>query len=229
VRRLSITCRARDDAQKLARRQELLDAGWALFRDDGEQLPSVSQITRKAGLAKGTFYLYFKTKEELYIELFKEAFERVFFSLQRDLDDEAIELEILIDHFVHYVCKDEALIRLGAVFNGVLENHAEEEVLLRFKMRMVKLVMDTATLVSRLIERKNHSTRCYRPLPPDLAARLLLRSYAAYLGVLQMQPTSRQVCEMMQMPMFDPLCLNLQEDTKAIIRALWMEALILPG
>ncbi|MGH8964833.1 MAG: TetR/AcrR family transcriptional regulator [Actinomycetes bacterium] len=47
------------------RRRELLDAGLEVFTDRGVATATVDQITRAAGVAKGTFYLHFETKEHL--------------------------------------------------------------------------------------------------------------------------------------------------------------------
>ena len=47
------------------RRSELLEAATRLFARDGFEAVTVSDITVEAGVAKGTFYLYFDSKEEL--------------------------------------------------------------------------------------------------------------------------------------------------------------------
>ncbi len=48
---------------KLERRERLYEAAVALFREQGYQATTVDQITRRAGLAKGTFFNYFATKD----------------------------------------------------------------------------------------------------------------------------------------------------------------------
>jgi AcrR family transcriptional regulator len=52
-----------------ARREDLLDAGLAVFREKGMRTATVEDVTTRAGVAKGTIYLYFKTKEELGVAL----------------------------------------------------------------------------------------------------------------------------------------------------------------
>lgn len=47
------------------RRDDLLTAATALFVERGVDATSVSDITRAAGVAKGTFYLYFSSREQL--------------------------------------------------------------------------------------------------------------------------------------------------------------------
>jgi AcrR family transcriptional regulator len=48
---------------KLERRERLYEAALALFREQGYENTTVSQITRRAGVAKGTFFNYFPTKD----------------------------------------------------------------------------------------------------------------------------------------------------------------------
>ena len=45
------------------RRTELLDAAQALFLEQGIEATAIEQITAAAGVAKGTFYLHFPSKE----------------------------------------------------------------------------------------------------------------------------------------------------------------------
>lgn len=45
----------------------ILDAARAVFSREGYAATSVDEIAAEAGIAKGTVYLYFKSKEELYL------------------------------------------------------------------------------------------------------------------------------------------------------------------
>lgn len=221
-------CRARDQDQKLARRQDLMDAGWALFQEQEDQLPSVAQVAKKAGLAKGTFYLYFKTKEELFIELFKDAFESFFINLNRALVTTDVDLEALIDNFVKYICHDDVLIKLGALFNGVLEQNTDESIVVRFKLRMVQLLLETGQMIATLVRTKNQETPCFKAISAGDAARLLVRSYAVFLGVVQMLPPKNLSDNLDGLPELEPIKLDLEFDTTVILRALWIDALVDP-
>jgi len=51
------------------RKQQLLDAASRLFADRGYDATRIEDICREAGVAKGLFYWYFRTKLDLYTEL----------------------------------------------------------------------------------------------------------------------------------------------------------------
>ncbi|NLI21375.1 MAG: TetR/AcrR family transcriptional regulator [Clostridiales bacterium] len=59
----------------------LHDSAMALFSTKGFRDTSVADITREAGVAVGTFYLYYASKEKLFLELFLEENAR----LKRDI------------------------------------------------------------------------------------------------------------------------------------------------
>lgn len=51
------------------RREELMDAAQALFLEKGFSAASVDEIVKVADVAKGTFYLHFKTKDDVLLAL----------------------------------------------------------------------------------------------------------------------------------------------------------------
>ncbi len=55
------------DQQKEQRKTALIQAGMHLFEQQGFPATTVDQVTVAAGLAKGTFYNYFTTKEDLLV------------------------------------------------------------------------------------------------------------------------------------------------------------------
>src|SRR5215831_11563191 len=62
------------------RRQQLIEAAKDVFAQKGYHATTVDDITRAAGVAKGTFYLYFTEKREIYYEVV-----RAFFQLVKDV------------------------------------------------------------------------------------------------------------------------------------------------
>lgn len=54
------------ERRKDARPQELLDAALALFVERGYAATRLDDVAARAGVSKGTLYLYFENKEELF-------------------------------------------------------------------------------------------------------------------------------------------------------------------
>jgi AcrR family transcriptional regulator len=53
----------------MATRAAILEAAHQVFKESGYYGSSVSEITRRCGISMGNFYLYFKNKEQLFLEL----------------------------------------------------------------------------------------------------------------------------------------------------------------
>ena len=60
-----------------AKRARILDAAERIFGRDGFFSAKVADVAREAGVADGTIYLYFKSKDDLLISLFESRMERV--------------------------------------------------------------------------------------------------------------------------------------------------------
>ena len=73
--------------KKEEKRKKLLDAAYDLFTSTGVSNTTISMICDKAGIAKGTFYLYFSDKEDILRNLIR----RVSFDVLKDAHDEAIK------------------------------------------------------------------------------------------------------------------------------------------
>jgi len=59
------------------KRERILDAAERVFAEHGFYTAKVADIARHAGVADGTIYLYFKSKDDLLISLFESRMERV--------------------------------------------------------------------------------------------------------------------------------------------------------
>lgn len=55
-------------------KRKLISAGLELIKEKGFDAINVEDITKKAGVAKGTFYVYFKRKEDIVMEISRTPF-----------------------------------------------------------------------------------------------------------------------------------------------------------
>ena len=64
--------KARWRRRKAARPQEILDAALSLFAEKGFAATRLEEIAARAGVSKGTIYLYFESKEAVFKALVQE-------------------------------------------------------------------------------------------------------------------------------------------------------------
>jgi len=65
------------DAKKEKKRNAIIRASLRVFARRGYETTALDEVAREAGLAKGTLYLYFKDKEDLYFQVMLTVLERL--------------------------------------------------------------------------------------------------------------------------------------------------------
>jgi len=131
------------------RRDELLDAALALFLEHGYERTSVEQITIAVGVAKGTFYHYFATKQELLEQLVERFTDDVFAEGERTLAaaggtaQERLRNFMVASSQTKLGRKDETLMLTRSLFtpeNEALLNHLIEGWIDRTRPLMLQIV-----------------------------------------------------------------------------------------
>jgi AcrR family transcriptional regulator len=171
--------RATDAADKEARRTSILDAAETLFRKTLEYA-NVSEVAQEAGLAKGTVYLYFQTKEEMYLALYMRNAERFFTELIADLDSgfphgerKTIDFDYMRAIVVKHMFVNETYFPLVACCVGLPQDSVPVESALATKQ----------LLTSWLLRAGVGLERHYPQLQPGEGVRLLNHSYALMIGL----------------------------------------------
>lgn len=67
------TCQPRWRRRPQKRPEEILDAAMRVFCGRGFHKANLEEVAREAGISKGTIYLYFKNKEDLFIAMVKRV------------------------------------------------------------------------------------------------------------------------------------------------------------
>lgn len=68
--------RARSEEQKQARRQQILQAAEHYVTEVGYEAFSMAKLAQYSGVVKGTLYLYFNTREEVFLTLYNRSLQR---------------------------------------------------------------------------------------------------------------------------------------------------------
>ena len=75
----------RREREKEQRRKEIIDAAEKVFFREGFGRASMEQVAAESELSKGTLYLYFKSKEELYFAIFLRGQELLYSIVDKEL------------------------------------------------------------------------------------------------------------------------------------------------
>jgi len=164
----------------LLRRRSILDAAQSLYLEHPRELPSVSRIAQACGLAKGTFYLYFRTKEAVFLAMLAEQFDELIELVCALLRDPSLSDEARIGSFVQrytvYLQAHPAFLRLAVMANTIIEPNVEEADVLAFKRALAERLREAGSLLERGM------SGCFE----GAGSSLLLRVYALTIGLWQM-------------------------------------------
>ncbi len=100
---------------KKKKQDALLDTAFNLFTTKGLHNTSIDDIVREAGIAKGTFYLYFKNKYDLQNKLVSAKAGQVFMKAYRQMQKQHLEsfedqLLYLVDHILNQLSRNKILL-----------------------------------------------------------------------------------------------------------------------
>ncbi len=108
---------AKAEAKRDQRRREILDAAKDLFAERGFHSASISEIIKRAGIARGTFYLYFNSKDAVFESILELAIHELQVRIIGvDVDEgappPALQLNQNVSRVLSYMLSDRALIQL---------------------------------------------------------------------------------------------------------------------
>ncbi len=142
------------EQKKIHKRNALLDNAFELFTSKGLNRTSISDIVEKAGVAKGTFYLYFKDKYDIHNRLIARKAAAIFRNAADELEKrgnvKTVEDKILFmaDFVIDTFDKDKTLLTFisknlsWGIFKNMLIT-SKEETDIDFHEVFIKLFKDS--------------------------------------------------------------------------------------
>ncbi|HEX5339400.1 MAG TPA: TetR family transcriptional regulator [Gammaproteobacteria bacterium] len=148
---MSIVNRAMTDQQKQTRRAGILRVAMQRFATTPYDTLSMADIAAETGVAKGTLYLYFHSKEELFLALYEQELDDWFDELDAALSGRqgAGSIEGLLQLVSESIARRPAFLRLIAILHTVLERNVDHATALRFKTRLRERVLHTGALLEQ--------------------------------------------------------------------------------
>jgi AcrR family transcriptional regulator len=208
---------ARPPASAEAREQrvnQLLDAALEQWLRHPERVPSVSEVAAKAGVAKGTVYLYFKSKEDLLLAV-HERHVHAFFSalIDRAKQRKKMSYDDMMQLTRDYIVRVPAFLPLATLIAGLRNKGVTPEMAGAYDQRIAEQLMTAGQLLCA------H----FPLLDASSGVQLLMRSYALILGLWQLVGSDQPICTS---PGVSAMLLpDYLSELDAALRAYWQGAL----
>lgn len=196
------------EEEKHQRRQQLLNAAHQLFHEQ-QEIPTVAAIAERAEVGKGTVYLSFRTKEQIFIALLSDSF----LGFIRDLKPlfPAIDSPATFaKYYTQHVLAQPDLLQLAAMANTILETNLPQETLLSFKQQLATAVGDCAALLSPVIQ-----------VPLLACQQLLTRTWSLTVGLYQSSSQSWQLQHVLPADVYQQLFPDYATEVEESVRQLW--------
>jgi AcrR family transcriptional regulator len=157
--------------RKDARPQEILDAALEVFAEKGFAAARMDEVARRAGVTKGTIYLYFPSKEELFKSLVQEAIGGTLAQVAayaENFDGSARELLSSVLRAIGTVLRTSNRIVLPKIILAESGNFPELVRFYRFE------IIEKGMALFRGIVQRGIAQGEFRDVAPDHAARLCI-------------------------------------------------------
>ncbi|WP_158965024.1 TetR/AcrR family transcriptional regulator [Chachezhania sediminis] len=105
------------------KREQILKGAWRVFMEQGFDAASMNSICKAAGVSKGTLYVYFQNKEDLFVALVEEKRRLFFLNLGTRLAKAGSVEELLTEYGIALgtLLTSEEVIRAQRIIIGVGE------------------------------------------------------------------------------------------------------------
>lgn len=205
--------RASTTESKEYRKQTILEAATSLFFENPGALPTVSEISKRCSIAKGTVYIYFSTKEQIFLTIIEELFTE--FIKQTEgfiLASDGVEnpLESIINKLCRYFSDNRTMLYLAGMTNSIIEQNIEIEAAYEHKKSIQKQLLDLGALMGNTLS-----------LDKILCAKLLLRTYAITLGTRQICNPPKKVQQIHQKKGAEFLLPDFEEELRQTLTPFW--------
>ena len=210
---------ALSEEERLGRRAALLDAARHLYREQGA-IPTVSDIAKAAGIAKGAVYLWFRSKEEIFVALLDAAFMDLIARLLLIIESIDPNPEFAPDAFATQFAKLLAempdAVRLSSVLNSMFRESRPIESFLQLDRN----VGAGLSIAGALLDQR------FDCLTRSKGTELLLHSWTLAIGLWIMMDIPDEMKKVLDGPATAPFRNGFDTELKTAIAQLWRGAMI---
>ncbi|MCG8375488.1 MAG: TetR/AcrR family transcriptional regulator [Chlorobiales bacterium] len=143
--------RARSPEEKEVKRKEIIKVVRRLMRRKNLEDISWNQIAKEAGMAKSTMYVYWKTREDIFLGLFEDSYYRFLNILEKRIAAEVTTPVDLAEIYCAELVKDPLLLPLLEQLHPLIERHSNLQTLFDFKMRTYERIGGFVEIISKAL------------------------------------------------------------------------------
>jgi AcrR family transcriptional regulator len=197
---------------KSARRSHIVRAAEELAARSGGF--SVDQLARRSGMAKGTIYLYFGTREEILLAVHEKQTHEVFDVVERALAVAEPSAEGVVRTGLRYLRAHPEFYPLAASCRHMLDTNVSTEAAFAFKVG----------IAGRLDPLGRRIEQLYPGLKPGEGATLLMNNYAMIVGLWQQADTPQCLRAVMNRPEMRIFRIDFEKQLTAALLDMWEAA-----
>lgn len=201
--------RAVSNQAKLQKRTRIMQEARTLFKDHPFQKINVNTIAQKSGVAKGTVFVYFKTKEDIFLAILQSEFEQLFNDLYLNLEsinDSCTPSELAVK-FTDVFAANTLLLRLVSILTTQIEENIPVETTLAFK----KQLYDWQEAAGREIE------QVLSFIPEGTGGDFLNQLYSIAIGSHQVSHPAEAIREILEQADFRHFFVEFREVNQSIL------------
>ncbi len=204
--------KAQSDAERQAKRLEIVEVAARLFQDLPYPSITMAMIAREAGVAKGTVYLYFRTKEELFLQLLLDRLQGWFAEYAPVLLalSGPMHPRDLAAILAKAATTRPDLIRLIALLHAVLEQNISVDQAREFKRRLLAFSLGFGGELERV----------FPVFRPGDGLHFCLYYYSIVVGLHQMSTPAPDVVEALDTPELRVMLIDFESHLAGILTGL---------
>lgn len=203
--------RALDAGAKSERREAIIRAAEGLLRESPFGDFAVDALARATGLAKGTLYLYFGSREEILLAVHHARLQRMFDALEAALSSKKAGPKAAARATLAFLRENPAFMPLAVNCRGMLETNVSSEAALAFKGALGERLAGIGARIEAL----------YPGMPAGGGIALLMSSYALMLGLWQLSDPPSCLRDELDNPALQCTSIDFDRQLEAALLALW--------
>lgn len=211
--------RARTAKEKDRRRESIVQAALALLLEQPGSLPTMHNIAKRAGVSKGTAYIYFDTKESIFLALLEDNLHAWLSDINQALSYHADDkMTQLVGALLGFRANQPNLWVLASLSHAVIELNIDSKALLSYKTKLAQRFKSTAKAIRQHFDLDESYV--------DDTEAMLMQSYAYLLGQWQVCHPPQSIAKLLQGPGFKILQPNFEHSAEHGLTQQWQSFML---